>query len=109
MSVITVILLLGVLVECREFLQINKCSDRSMEVKLSALLENYDRLTEQPTDQSTEDGQNGSWESFTSNNFCPSFIQRSGTVKCNVNIAEKTNIRCIKCLNKYKHMSAITT
>ena len=47
-------LLLGVLVKCK-VLQINKCSARSMEVKLSALLENYDRLTEQPTDQSTDD------------------------------------------------------
>ena len=26
----------------------NKCSNRSMEVKPSALLENYDRLTDQP-------------------------------------------------------------
>ena len=29
----------------------NKCSDRSMEVKLSTLLGNYDRPTDQPTNQ----------------------------------------------------------
>ena len=27
----------------------NKCSDRSMKVKLIALLDNYDRQTDQPT------------------------------------------------------------
>ena len=31
----------------------NKCSDRSMEVKLPALLGNYDRQTNQPADRPT--------------------------------------------------------
>ena len=31
----------------------SKCSDRSMEVLLASLLEKYDRLTNQPTDQQT--------------------------------------------------------
>ena len=37
----------------REAQAINNCSDRSMEVKLHALLGNYDRQTIQPTDQTT--------------------------------------------------------
>ena len=40
----------------------DKFYDRSMEVKLPALLGNYDRLTEQPTDRQT-----GSWGNFTFN------------------------------------------
>ena len=35
----------------------NKCSDRSMEVKLAALLENYDRQTDQPTNRTDRLGQ----------------------------------------------------
>ena len=41
---------------------VNKCSDRSMEVKLPALIGNYDRKTNQQTN-----GQTGSEGSYTSN------------------------------------------
>ena len=44
--------------------QNSKCSDRSVEMLLPALLENYDirtdRPTNQPTDRPTTDGQTGS-------------------------------------------------
>ena len=39
---------------------INKCSDRSMEVKLPAHLGNDDRQTNQPSDERPKDGQIGS-------------------------------------------------
>ena len=35
------------------FKETNKCSDRSMEVKLPALLRNYDQQTDRPTNQPT--------------------------------------------------------
>ena len=50
--------------------QNSKCSDRSVEMLLPALLENYDirtdRPTNQPTDRPTTDGQTGS--RYTANN-----------------------------------------
>ena len=49
----------------------NKCSDRSMEVKLAALLENYDRQTDQPTGLID-------WvkRKFTTNNLDRKFIRK---------------------------------
>ena len=54
-------------------LTMNKCSDRGMEVKLPALLGNYDR----PTNQPTETGQptDGQTDRFISNNICVSYCQ----------------------------------
>ena len=37
-----------------EYATENKCSDRSMEVKLPALLESYDRQTNRPTVKRTD-------------------------------------------------------
>ena len=49
----------------------NKCSDRSMEVKLSALLGNYDKQTDQPTDRPTNRHtvSKGSFNSNESSNY----------------------------------------